>query len=118
MALFMLLIYEDESQALPQGDPRWQALWDAYVALDEAAKAAGVFVDSQPFAPSAQAETLTVREGVPVPKPGVFRGGSHQLTGYYLLRCDGIETARGWAAKVPAASSGGVVEIRQVFEPE
>ncbi len=118
MALFMLLIYEDESQALPQGDPRWQALWDAYVALDETAKAAGVLVDSQPFTPSSGAETVTVRDGAPSIVPGVFRPGSHQLTGYYLLRCTGLEDARAWAARIPAAASGGVVEIRQVLELE
>ena len=118
MPMFMLLIYEDASQAYPQGDPRWQALWDAYVALDEATKAAGVFVASQPFMPSAHAETVTTRSGSLDVKSGVFRPGAHQLTGYYLLRCESIELAREWAAKVPAAASGGAVEIRQVLELE
>jgi len=118
MSMFMLLIYEDESQAFPQGDPRSRALWDSYVALDEAAKAAGVFVDSQPLMPSARAETVTAPGGSPDVKPGMFRPGAHQITGYYLLRCESIESARAWAAKVPAAASGGVVEIRQVLELE
>ncbi len=118
MALFMLLIYEDESQAIPRGDPRWQALWDAYVALDAEAKAAGVLVDSQPFMPSVQAETLTVRDGAAAVARGPFREGSRQLTGYYLVRCHTIEEARQWAARIPAAASGGVVEIRQVLEHE
>ncbi|HMO96973.1 MAG TPA: YciI family protein [Tepidiformaceae bacterium] len=118
MALFLLLIYEDESAALPQDDPRWKALWDAYVALDEEAKTAGALVDSQPLRPSAEAETLTVARGSPVVAPGVFRAGPHQLTGYYLVRCAGIEAAREWAAKIPAAATGGAVEIRQVLEPQ
>lgn len=118
MALFMLLIYEDESRAYPQGDPRWQALWDAYVALDEAAKTAGVLVDSQPLRPSADAETLVIWEGSARAEPGPFHNSDYQLTGYYLVRCEAIEAAREWAARIPAVSSGGVVEIRQVLELE
>lgn len=116
MALFLLLIYEDESQAFPQGDPRWQALWETYVALDNEARAAGVLVDSQPLKPSSLAETVVAQNGVLSHRAGVFREGSHQLTGYYLVRCASFEDARIWAAKIPAAGSGGVVEIRQVLE--
>ena len=116
MALYLLLIYEDESALMGQDDPRWQALWDAYVALDEAAKAAGALVDSQPLTHSADAETVVLRDGSNVAEPGTFRAGNHQLTGYYLLRCaDGAE-ARAWAAKIPAVATGGVVEIRPVLE--
>ena len=118
MALFLLLIYEDESQAPPQGDPRWQALWDAYVALDEAARAAGVLVDSQPRLPSARAETVVVRDGETIVAVGSFTAGAVHLTGYYLIRCPSVVEAREWASRIPAASTGGTVEIRQVLEPE
>jgi hypothetical protein len=117
VSLFLLLIYEDEFQAPPQGDPRWQALWDAYVALDDAAKAAGVLVDSQPLMPSSLAETVAVRGGAAAVGAGPFAAGPMQLTGYYLVRCPSVEEAREWAVRIPAASSGGTVEIRQVLEP-
>lgn len=117
MALYLLLIYEDESKLLGQDDPRWQALWDAYVALDEAATAAGVLLDSQPLTHSAEAETLVVRDGEALVERGTVHAGAHQLTGYYLLRCADAQEAKAWAAKVPAAATGGIVEIRPVLEP-
>ena len=118
MALFLLLIYEDESAALPQDDPRWKALWDAYVALDEEAKTAGALVDSQPLRPSAEAETLTVARGSPVVAPGGFGEGAHKLAESYVGRCGGSKAARERPAKIPAAATGGAVEIRQVLEPQ
>ena len=54
---FILLIYNDESLGPHPGDPGFQELWDAYVALDDEARAAGALIDSQPFGPSADASS-------------------------------------------------------------
>jgi len=117
MRRFMLLIYEDESRGIKPGDPGFTELWDAYVALDEEAKAAGALVDSQPFTPSVVGITLSVRNGAAVVEPGPARPGAYQLTGYYLLNCANEADATAWAAKIPAASSGGLIELREILTP-
>ncbi len=106
MPKFMCLIFEREGDNPRPGEPEWQALWDAYVALDEEAKAAGVLVDSQPFAPAATAVTLS---------SGPALAASESLTGYYLFECAGEEDALRWAARIPAARTG-LVEVRAIFE--
>ncbi len=115
MPKFILLIYEDEAAGPKPPSPEWQALWDAYVRLDEEAKAAGVLVDSQPFAASATATTVSIRAGGLEEAPGPAEKSASQLTGYYLVQCDSEVEAIGWAAKVPAARTGRV-EVRAIVE--
>jgi hypothetical protein len=114
---YLLLIYEDESAIPHQGDPRWQPLWDAYVALDGDARAAGVLVDSRPLAASGSALRVSVAAAGRRLESGPFVPGRLQLTGYYLLDVAGEQEAVDWAARIPAAASGGLVEVRAVFEP-
>jgi hypothetical protein len=40
------------------------------------------------------------------------------LGGYYLFSCDSLEDAIGWAAKIPAAWTGGAIEVRPVHAQE
>jgi len=40
------------------------------------------------------------------------------LGGYYLFSCDTLEDAIDWAAKIPAAWTGGAIEIRPVHVDE
>lgn len=115
MPKFMCLIFEREGDNPRPGEPEWQALWDAYVALDEEAKAAGVLVDSQPFAPAATAVTLSSGPAGPQARRGPALAASESLTGYYLFECAGEEDALRWAARIPAARTG-LVEVRAIFE--
>ena len=111
MPRFICLIYERQDSVPHPGEPGWQALWEAYVALDEEARAAGVLIDSQPFAPAATALTVSAR--------GTRRGPAHEtaapLTGYYLVDCADEADALRWATKIPAARTG-LVEVRAIFE--
>jgi hypothetical protein len=115
MPKFILLIYDDDSANPHPGDAGFQDLWDAYVRLDEEARAAGVLVDSQPLAPVSTAVTVTVRDGRRSLEqaPGVTT--ELPLTGYYLLECKDEAEATDWAARIPAASTGRV-EVRAIFE--
>lgn len=115
MPKFILLIYEDEGAGPKPPSPEWQALWDAYVRLDEEAKAAGVLIDSQPFAASATATTVSVSGGRLKEVPGPAEKTAAQLTGYYLLQCGSQAEAVRWAMRVPAASTGRV-EVRAIVE--
>jgi hypothetical protein len=115
---YLLLIYEDESATPRQGDPRWQPLWDAYVALDVDARAAGVLADSQPLAASGSALRVSVTSAGRQLERGAFVPGRLQLTGYYLVEVGSEQEVVDWAARIPAAASGGLVEVRAVFEPD
>jgi hypothetical protein len=112
---FILLVYNDESAGPHPGEPGFQELWDAYVALDNEARAAGALIDSQPFGPTTEAVTLTIRNGQTSTTPGPAVRSDAQLTGYYLLQCKDNAEAIGWAAKIPAATTGSV-EVRAIFE--
>jgi hypothetical protein len=112
---FILLIYNDEAAGPHPGEPGFQELWDAYVALDNEARAAGALIDSQPFGPTTEAVTLTIRNGRSNVTRGPAVGTDAQLTGYYLLECKDQAEAIGWAAKIPAAATGSV-EVRAIFE--
>jgi hypothetical protein len=115
MPKFILLICDDESASPHPGEPGFQELWDAYVELDNQARAAGALIDSQPFGPTAEAVTLTVRSGRSLVTPGPAARTESQLTGYYLLQCKDQAEAIAWAAKIPAAATGSV-EVRAIFE--
>lgn len=115
MPKFMLLVYDDESASPHPGDDGYQDLWDAYVALDDEARAAGALIDSQPFAPAASATTVTIRSGRANTTPGPAVETEAKLTGYYLLQCKDEAEAIAWAGKIPAAATGSV-EVRAIFE--
>lgn len=113
---YCLLIYTDESRELHPGDDGWEALWLAYVDLDNAARDAGVLLDSQPFAPAASARVVTVAGGETVITAGPLFDSPLQPAGYYLLECASEADAVAWAARIPAAATGKV-EVRAIFEP-
>lgn len=115
MPKFALLCYEDEDAGPKPPSPEWQALWDAYVRLDEEAKAAGVLVDSQPLAPSSTAMTVSVRDGRTEESLGLAQPTPLVLTGYYLLQVDDQAEALAWARKIPAVRTGRV-EVRRIVD--
>lgn len=114
---YLLLVFEDEGTTPNQGDTGWQELWDAYVELDAEARAAGVLVDSQPLQARRLALQVTSNGGRPAIEHGPVAVAPRQLTGYYLVEVEGEQQAVAWAARIPTAASGGIVEVRALFEP-
>jgi len=112
---FALLVYEDETAVPQPPSPEWRELWDAYVRLDEEANAAGVLIDSQPFASVREAVTVRVRNGQKDHVSGPAERTATQLGGYYLLECENEAAALAWAARIPGAKTGAV-EVRRVVE--
>jgi hypothetical protein len=110
---FILLVYEADYAAPQPPSPEWQALWDAYVALDEEARAAGVLLDSQPFAPTSTATTVRIRGNLASHVTGPAEQAATQLRGYYLLECRDLSEALRWAEKIPGARTGAV-EVRAI----
>jgi hypothetical protein len=46
---------------------------------------------------------------------GPFAETTEQLGGYYLIECDNLDEALGWAAKLPGAQHGSV-EVRPIVK--
>ena len=67
--------------------------------------------------PSSSATTVRVRDGERVLSDGPFAETKEQLGGFYLLECDSLDEAIGWAAKIPGAATGSV-EVRPVMNYE
>ena len=112
-----------EYLALVYGDPAgWEALSEAeqaaayqgYVAVSQEATAAGVLVDASELESTSAATSVRVRNGDPVVTDGPYAEVKESLGGYYLFSCDTLEDAIEWAARIPAAWTGGAVEVRPV----
>lgn len=115
MPRFVCLVYEDETTGPDASSPEMQELWDAYVRLDEEARAAGVLIDSQPFTKTSTATTLRVRNSLASQVTGPAEKTATQLGGYYLLECADEAEALSWAAKIPGVHTGAI-EVRRIVE--
>ena len=88
------------------------------MAVSRDAAAAGALVDASELESTAAATSVRVRDGEALVTDGPYTEVKESLGGYYLLSCDTMEEAIGWAAKIPAAWTGGAIEIRPVHVDE
>jgi len=114
----MLLIYQG-STPLP-GTPEWEALspeqqgavYAGYKAVNETP---GMTPGRQMGAPET-ATTVRVENGKTLTTDGPFVETKEAVGGYCFLEAGDEQAAIELAAKVPAASMGGAVEVRAVVE--
>jgi len=106
----LLLMYHDEQamQRLPREE--FGKLHGAFTAYVEALKKAGALVGNHGLRPTPEARTVR-KESV---LDGPFAETKEQLAGYFLLEVPDMETALGWAKRLPTASYGAV-EVRPVW---
>ena len=115
MPKFMFLQYVDESKSPRPGSPELQAVIDAFATYLEDVKAAGAFLDGDPFQPSAAAFSVTAHNGHPKTTDGPMSAASPWLNGYFVLECKDRDEAASWAARNPAARVG-TVEVHPVLK--
>jgi hypothetical protein len=108
----MLLIYENSGnwETLPEDEQNAQ--FAEYMALSELPGALG---DNQ-LQPASTATTVRVQDGQALTTDGPFVETKEELGGYYLFEADDLDAAIEIAARVPAARTGGAVEVRPVVE--
>ena len=114
---YLLTIYMDESAAGDATPEQRTQTMEAYNALTEELKQAGVFLGGEGLQPTSTATTVRVRDGEPLLTDGPFAETREQLGGYYLLDCPDLDDAVRWAAKIPGAATGSV-EVRPVMDYE
>jgi hypothetical protein len=114
---YLLTIYGDESGFATATPEDIQQMMDAYGAVTEAMKEAGVMLGGEGLQPSSTATTVKVRDDDTITTDGPFAETREQLGGYYLLECKDLDEAIGWAARIPGARHGSV-EVRPVMDYE
>jgi len=115
---YMLMIYEGTTP-LP-GTPEWVLLsdeqQDAVLAADRAVAETPGTTPAVRMRPPEKAVTVRVRDGRPLTAEGAFAGAEEPLAGYLLFETEDPAAAVELAARIPAASMGGAVEVRRLIE--
>ena len=116
MPQYLALIYRNEANTPPQNSPEMQKVYQAWGAYDQEIRKAGVLKDGRGLMPASTATTVRVQNGKVITTDGPFAETKEQLGGYNLFECKDLDEAVLWASKIPDASSGGSVEIRQIWQ--
>jgi hypothetical protein len=110
--LYGLLIYG--------GDGRWETFSEAeqetmtkeYMAIASDSKTKG----GADLGDLSKATTVRVQDGKTLTTDGPFAETKEYLGGFFLVEADNLDEAIEAAAKIPAARTGGAVEVRPVVE--
>lgn len=106
---YMALIYTDPTVTPPMG----AQMNEAYFALNQKMKAAGVMAAGDALHPATTATSVRLRAGKVETMDGPFAETREYLGGYYILDCADLDQALQWASQIPGAAYG-TVEVRPV----
>jgi hypothetical protein len=112
MPQYMLLIYTPVDGPPAGTDPEQTAKWFEYT---QSLHESGVHVAGDALQPVDSATTVRVRDGETQIIDGPFAETKEFLGGYYILDCPDLDTALGWAAKMPNIHYG-TTEVRPVLD--
>lgn len=116
---FLALIHADEGAWVDASEEERAAVYAGYRDLWEAAERAGVLVGGDELDSTATATSVRVRDGRVIVSDGPYAEVKEALGGYFVFSCETLDEALDWAARIPAASAGGAVEVRAVHvDPE
>jgi hypothetical protein len=112
---YMLLIYQKEHDGPPSPEAAARAT-EGHWAVVEQTKKLGIYRGAEPLQPTATATTIRKQGGTLITVDGPFAETKEQLAGYYILDCNDLDEAIGWASQIPLVCSGGegCIEIRPI----
>ncbi|HUR86434.1 MAG TPA: YciI family protein [Solirubrobacteraceae bacterium] len=115
---YILLIHQGTTP-LP-GSDAWEALSDeqkgaVYAAYRGIRETPGV-TPGEGLQPPETATTVRVQDGRTLTTDGPFAELKEAIGGYMLFEADDLDAAIELAARVPAASMGGAVEVRPIAQ--
>ena len=110
---FMALIYGDQSVWDTFSAAEKEGVYERYRAFAKEAGEAGVLVGGDELASSRDATTVRVRGDETLVTDGPYAEVKEALGGYFVLECDSIDEAVGFAARIPGAEIA--VEVRPVY---
>jgi hypothetical protein len=109
---YALLIYGAEGRWETFSEAEQQAMTEDYMAIsrDARTKAGADLGDLS------KATSVRVDNGKTLTTDGPFAETKEYLGGFYLIDADNLDEAIEVAAKIPAARTGGTIEVRPVVE--
>ena len=115
---FMLMIHQGDAPT-PRTDD-WETLSEAekgavYSAYKTVNETPGVSPGLQLEDPGS-AKTVRVQNGRTLATDGPFAETKEAIAGYLLFEADDLPAAIELAARIPAASMGGAIEVRPIVE--
>jgi len=109
---YALLIYGAEGRWETFSEAEQQAMTEDYMAISRDPKTkAGADLGEL-----TKATTVRVDNGKTLTTDGPFAETKEYLGGFYLIDADNLDEAIEIAAKIPAARTGGTIEVRPVVE--
>jgi hypothetical protein len=111
---YMLLIHGSESGWNSLSDAERAAQYERYGKLQREMEEHGHYVTGDELASAASATLVRVRDGEAIVSDGPFAETKEQFGGHFTVECD-LDTAIGYATRIPAAE-GGTIEVRPVVE--
>jgi hypothetical protein len=111
---YILLIHGSEDAWDRLSDEERAAQYERYGALQREMEDRGHHVAGDEIAAASTGKLVRVRDGDTVITDGPFAETKEQFGGYFVVECD-LDTALGYAAKIPAAE-GGTIEVRPIVE--
>ncbi|CCV10331.1 YciI family protein [Mesorhizobium sp. STM 4661] len=112
---YMLLIYNDEAATANAPRERIEQILAAYGAYTEALKTSGAWLAGDRLRPTQAAASVRMANGKTNVLDGPYADTKEQLAGFYMIEATDIDTAKEWAGRCPAASTG-TVEVRPIWE--
>ena len=112
---YMALIYSSASSGddpVP-GTPEFDAYMAPWIALDQRLREDGVFVAGEALMPVETATSLRIRGGKTETMDGPFAETKEQLGGFYLVECEHLDQAIGYARILSSETAS--IEVRPVM---
>jgi hypothetical protein len=109
---YMLLIYANDADWDNRSEEEQNAIFAEYGAISASPGIAG----GDQLQPAGTGTTVRVQNGNTLTTDGPFVETKEELGGYYLFEADDLDAAIAMAARIPAARTGGAIEVRPVVE--
>jgi hypothetical protein len=109
---YMLLIYGNDQEWEQRSEDERSAIYAEYGAVSQAPGITG----GAELQPATTATTVRVQNGETLTTDGPFAETKEVLGGYFLFEADDLDAAIEIAARIPAARTGGSVEVRPVVD--
>ena len=113
---YILLLYGDEQAWAAMSPEEQGSQLQAYDEYTRWLKDKGWFEGGEPLHATSSATTVRVRDDETLTTDGPFAETKEYLGGLYLVECDNLDEAIEFASKIPAARTGGAIEVRPVIE--
>jgi hypothetical protein len=111
---YLLLIYQNESEATKRSDADAGAMRKEYMTFTESIAKSGHYKGGNALQPTNTATTVRVRGGKRQATDGPFAESREQLGGYYLVDAKDLDEAIGLAERIPGARTGSI-EVRPIL---